>query len=173
MTFQIFHPDTAPPESRGLLENMRGPSLGLIPELPGIFAGAPALLEAYAGMKAALDKTSLSIMEKEVVLRAAAHELGCIHCITVQDGHDIDEEIIAATEEGKPLPDTRLEALRDYAVGVIRNEGRPSENAKIQFLRNGYGPRHALEIVLCVGIVAIAAYTASLAHSALEKRYTH
>lgn len=169
MTFQIYTPQTAPPGARSLLERMRDVG-GFVPELAGVFAGAPALLEAYGAMKDSLEKTSLSEEEREVVLRAAAHEDNCARCVAKNPyRQDVDEEILAAADTGRPLADPRLEALRQYTIEVMWHHGRPTDEAKERFIAAGYGPQQALEIVLCIALVTIAAYTASLAHRALEE----
>jgi alkylhydroperoxidase family enzyme len=168
MTFQIFTPQTAPPGARSLLERMKDAG-GFIPELAGVFAGAPALLEAYEAVKACTEKCSLSEEEREVVLRAAAHEDNCARgVLRPVSGQDVDEEVLAAADTGRPLADSRLEALRQYTIGVMWHHGRPSDEAKDHFIAAGYGPQQALEIVLCISLVTMASYTASLAHKSLR-----
>ena len=52
--------ETAPEKSRPILENIQK-SFKFIPNLFGVFANSPVLLEGYLGLEKAFDKGSLKI----------------------------------------------------------------------------------------------------------------
>jgi alkylhydroperoxidase family enzyme len=168
MTFQIYSQNDAPPASREALFRAQE-GFGYVPPLLGIFAGSPALLNAYMSMDEWMKKASFSEMEREVVLKTVAHMSNCAWCASPDpDSQDEASNDISNAEQGQKLDDEKLEALRLYATSVMQHHGRPGEEAKQKFLAAGYGPQQALEIVLGVGLVTVAALTASLAHTALE-----
>jgi alkylhydroperoxidase family enzyme len=173
MTFQIYSQENAPPESRPALAKA-AEDHGYIPDLIGVFAEAPALLNAYMGMDEWMKKTSLNTIEREVVLKTTAHMSNCSWCSSVsEDGEEVPADITRSAEQGRRLDDQRLEALRQYTIGVMQHRGRPSDEAKQAFIHAGYGPQQALEIVLAAGMMTVAAMAASLAHSALSAPVKH
>ncbi len=71
--------ETAPEKSRPLLEKIQK-SFKFIPNLFGVFANSPVLLEGYLGLEGAFDKGSLSAVERSIVLLAASVENSCKYC---------------------------------------------------------------------------------------------
>lgn len=173
MTFQIHTQDTAPPESRQALIKAQE-EIGYVPDLLGVFAQSPALVNAYMAMEEWMKKTSLSPIEREVVMKTTAHMSNCAWCASAAGiNDDVPAEIGRSAEQGLRFDDAKLEALRQYTIGVMQHHGRPSDEAKEQFIEAGYGPQQALEIVLAAGMMTVAAMAASLAHSVLESRIRH
>lgn len=174
MTFQIYSSATAPLESRYALEKTEQ-DMGYVPDLLGVFAESPALLNAYVAMGDWMKKTSFDTLEREVVLKTAGQMTGCSWCASagLNSVNDIPHELSRSAEQGRKLDDPRLEALRLYAVSVIENHGRPAEDVKQRFIEAGYGPQQALEIILAAGMMTIASFSAGLAHRVLESRLRH
>ncbi len=173
MTFQIYSEETAPPESRAALSKAAGEH-GFVPDLLGVFAASPALLNAYMSMDEYMKQTSLSPIEREVVLKTTAHMSNCSWCTSASDEQaEVPSDIARSAEQGRRLDDAKLEALRQYSIGVMQHHGRPSDEAKQKFIQAGYGPQQALEIVLAAGMMTIAAMSASLAHSVLASGTRH
>jgi len=71
--------ETAPEKSRPLLENVQK-SFKFIPNLFGVFANSPVLLEGYLGLEKVFDKGSLSAVERQVILLSASVENQCAYC---------------------------------------------------------------------------------------------
>ena len=71
--------ETAPEKSRPLLEKIQK-SFKFIPNLFGVFANSPVLLEGYLGLEGAFEKGSLSAVERQIVLLAASVENSCRYC---------------------------------------------------------------------------------------------
>lgn len=174
MTFQIYSEETAPPQSRDALTKVQHDK-GYVPDLIGVFAQSPSLLNAYLAMDEAMKQTSLTPIERDVALKTAGHLSNCSWCASagLDDRRGIPDDISLAAEEGRRLDDAKLEALRQYTISLMQNQGRPSEEAKQNFINAGYGPQQALDIVLAAGMIAVAAMAASLAHSVLESRLRH
>lgn len=174
MTFQIYSEETAPPRSRETLAKVQN-DMGYVPDLLGVFAQSPSLLTAYMAMDEGMKQSSLTPVEREVALKTAGHMTACAWCASagLNDNRDIPAEISRSAEQGRRLDDAKLEALRQYTVSLMQNHGRPSDEAKRNFIDAGYGPQQALDIVLAAGMMTVAAMAASLAHSVLESRIRH
>ena len=71
--------ETAPEKSRPLLEKIQK-SFKFIPNLFGVFANSPVMLEGYLGLEGAFEKGSLSAVERSIVLLAASVENSCKYC---------------------------------------------------------------------------------------------
>jgi hypothetical protein len=63
--------ETAPEKCRPLLENIQK-SFKFIPNLFGVFANSPVLLDGYLGLEKAFDKGSLSAVERQIILLSAS-----------------------------------------------------------------------------------------------------
>lgn len=87
---------------------------------------------------------------------------GCHLCVAMHTAKltalDADSELIAALrgESPLPLPDERLEGVRQFTLAVIEASGAVDDDTLQSFLAHGYTPRNALEVVLGIG-----AYTMS------------
>ena len=67
MSLTVQTIDNAPEQARGLLEKAES-KYGFVPNILGVMAQAPALLEAYMTLSGLFDQTSLSATERQVVL---------------------------------------------------------------------------------------------------------
>ena len=174
MTFQIYSQENAPAQSRDGLARAQS-ELGYVPDLLGVFAQSPALLNSYIAMDDWMKKSSFDATEREVVLKTAAHMSNCSWCASavLNEKGGAPPEVSRAAEQGLRIDDACLEALRQYTIGVMDHRGRPTDEAIEKFLEAGYGPQQALEIVLAAGMMTMAAMAASLAHRVLESRVRH
>ena len=67
MDFIVHTKDSAPQEAKPLLEGSEA-KFKFVPGLHAVMAEAPALLEAYQAVSAIWAKTSLSVLERQIVL---------------------------------------------------------------------------------------------------------
>ena len=68
MSRYVFHtPKTAPESARAILDETHQ-KLGFVPNLYADLANAPTVLEAYVAISAYFDQTSLTPVERQVVL---------------------------------------------------------------------------------------------------------
>jgi AhpD family alkylhydroperoxidase len=173
MTFQFYTIDDAPDAARGDLEKVKE-KFGFVPAIAAIFAGAPAVLEAFVALERVMEKTSFTPTERAVIFLTASEENDSRYCIAAHiksaESAGVADDVIRALYQGEPLRDPKLEALRQYTLGVMENHGRPSEAAKKRFLGTGYAPRQALEAVLGITAKTLTNYTARLAHTQLDQQ---
>lgn len=166
--------ESAPAASRELLK-AAGSKFGFVPNLLGMFANAPALLEGYLTLAGIFDKTSLSPTERQVVLLAVSFENGCEYCMAAHSAiagmQHVDQGVISALRDGKPIADAKLESLRFLAAETVRTRGWPSSDAVSRFTGAGYSPAQALEVVLGVGLKTLSNYANHLAATPLDAAF--
>lgn len=142
--------ETAPEAARPLLESARG-KFGFLPNLLGKLANAPAALEAYLAVAAAFDKSSLSPLERQVVLLTASYVNRCPYCVSVHSlvasRSGADQATLEALRHGRPVVDTRLEALRRYTEHLILQRGQAAEDETLRFLGAGFQKAQIFDVI--------------------------
>jgi uncharacterized peroxidase-related enzyme len=161
--FTIHSIQTAPAAALTLLEGSLK-KYGFVPNLHGGLAEAPAALEAYIELTALFDKTSLSPIERQVVLLAVSIENQCTYCVAA---HSMiakrmvkaDPAIVNALRNCAPLPDVKLDVLATFARAVVKNRGMVCGKTLDNFIAAGYTRSQALEVVLGVAFKTLSNYT--------------
>lgn len=163
--------ESAPTGSREDLTEVKS-QLGFVPNLMGVMANSPALLQAYRAVSAIFDTSSLSPTERQIVLLTTSALNECDYCMaahTVIAGmQKVDPKIIEALRNGKPIDDVRLETLRQFTADVVETRGWPSEESKRRFINVGYSSSQMLEVVLGIGLKTLSNYTNHLASTPLD-----
>lgn len=174
MTFRVHSVKDAPPDAKGTLKKINE-TYGFQPNIMGIFAEAPPLLDAYVTLSRMMERTSLSPAERYVVLLTTSRENGCEYCMAVDSAggkkENVPEHVIQSLRNDQPIKDERLEALRLYTRDIVINRGRVSDDVKNNFLKAGYEPQQALEIILGIGFKILSNYTSRLAHPPLDNEF--
>jgi uncharacterized peroxidase-related enzyme len=173
-TFPVHTVETAPSASAPFIEGARK-AFGLVPNLIGVFANSPAVVEGYLALAAAFQKSSLSPLEREVVLIAASVENACHYCVaahtTVTQGQKLDQNVIAQVRAGAPIADAKLEALRAFTTKLVRERGWASDADVQLFIAAGYTKAAVLEVVLGIGLKTISNYTNHIAETPLDAAF--
>ncbi len=174
MTFKVHSEKDAPPDAKNALKKVSD-SYGFQPNIMGIFAEAPPLLDAYVTLGRMLEKTSLSPAERYIVMLTASSENDCEYCVAADSAgakkENVPDDVVSAIRDGRTIADSRLEAFRQYARDLMKNRGRVSDDVKNDFLKAGYGPQQALEIVLGIGMKTLSNYTSRLSHTPLDSEF--
>ena len=161
-TFTQHTPASAPEKSRPMLDGAIA-KLGFLPNLYAHLAEAPAALEAYFGLSAQFDKTSLSPAERQVVLLAASVENGCEFCVAAhtmlaQVMANVPTAIVDALRAAETVPDSRLDALAGFTRSMVRDRGWVSDEASRAFYSAGFNQQQAIEVVLGVTMKTLSNY---------------
>lgn len=161
-TFTQHTPETAPEKARPMLEGAIA-TLGFLPNLYAHLAEAPAALEAYFGLSAQFDKTSLSPEERQVVLLAASVENGCEFCVAAhsmiaREMAKVPAETVDALRAAETLPQPRLDALANFTRALVRDRGWASDAASSAFFAAGFDRQQAIEVVLGVAMKTLSNY---------------
>lgn len=172
--FQIHDIASAPKESAPILDKVSH-NLGFVPNLFGVMAEAPALLEAYSTLSGLFHKSSFTPTERLVVLLAVSAENHCGYCVaahsTIAAVQRVPEAVVAAIRDGRPIDDNRLEALRSFARTLVQKRGFASDEDVQTFLTAGYTKRNVLEAVLGVGMKTLSNYTNHLAKTPVDSAF--
>jgi AhpD family alkylhydroperoxidase len=163
----VLTPATAPADSQPLVAKSLANN-GFLPNLIGVLAHAPVALETYMTVGAINARSSLSLIEREVVQLTAAHQHGCDFCLA---GHGAvvlkkagqTRATATALQTGAATGDLRLDAVADFTRAVIRSRGAVHDSEYQAFLSHGYGPQQALEIILGVSLATLCNFANSLA----------
>ena len=170
-TLPLVDPETAPEASRALLEAAQAET-GMIPNLYRAMANSPQLLEGYRALYRLFDATSLTPVERQVVLLSVSYINACSYCMA---GHSlmaefagVTPEIIAALRAGEPLPDSKLAALAAFTRAVVEGRGQLADDQLQVFLDAGYTQTQVLEVILGVGVKTMSNYTNHVVHTPLD-----
>ncbi|MGO2103412.1 MAG: carboxymuconolactone decarboxylase family protein [Psychroflexus halocasei] len=173
-TLKVHNIETAPEESKGLLEQSQK-SNGMIPNLHGVLAGAPKILEAYQTLHELFTKSSFNNEELTVVWQAINVEHECHYCVPAHTGiakmMKVDDDITEALRNETPLEDAKLEALRTMTLGIVRNRGNVSQEDLDAFYEAGYGEAQVLEIILGLSQKTISNYVNHIANTSVDEPF--
>ena len=168
--FPVHTINSAPARSRPMLTDA-GSAFGFVPNLLGMLAEAPAALEAYLGVSAAFQKSSLTPAEQQVVLLAVSVMNECQYCVaahtTIANGARVPAGVVEALRGGQPIADPKLEALRRFTESVVRERGWANE-ALAAFYEAGYSRPQVLEVLVGVTQKTLSNYSNHLAETPLD-----
>ncbi|GAB4192179.1 MAG: carboxymuconolactone decarboxylase family protein [Phycisphaeraceae bacterium] len=161
MKVPTLTPETAPETARDLLSAVNK-KLGFTPNLLGKMAHAPSVLKAYLQLSELFSQTSLSPVQRHVVLLSISRENGCHYCMAAHSAlakmDGVDHEVVESLREGKPIGDEALEALAELAVELVERRGWPKAETLDRFLASGYTQAQVLEVILGVAFKTLSNY---------------
>ena len=172
--FTLHDETTAPDDSKPLLAKSQK-AFGMVPGLHAVMAEAPGLLDAYQQVHELFLNSSFDKDEITVVWQTVNVENNCHYCVPAHTGiakaMGVDDAITEALRNETPLPNARLEALRDFTLSVVRDRGNV-DDAKVQaFLDAGFTKRNILEVVLGYSQKVMSNYTNHLAQTPVDKPF--
>jgi len=149
--FPIHTVDSAPEASKPFLEKSLA-AFGRVPGLHGTMAEAPAMLEGYQILhKLFAESTSFDADELTVVWQAINVEHECHYCVPAHTGiakmMKVDDAISEALRNETPLPNARLEALRNFTLQMVRSRGNATDDEVQAFLDAGFTKQQILEVI--------------------------
>lgn len=153
--FEFHNTETAPEKAKSVLADAEK-QMGFIPNLYAGLANAPAALQAYLSLSEHFSHTSLSPVEQQVVLLATSVENGCEFCVAAHSMiakamMNVPEPVVTALREGNEPDEPKLAALATFTRAVVNERGWVLEHPTYQrFLKSGYQPEQALEVILGV-----------------------
>jgi uncharacterized peroxidase-related enzyme len=174
----LFSPvdlETAPEKSRPLLENVQK-SYKFIPNLFGVFANTPVLLEGYMALQKAFDKGSLSAVERQIILLSASVENRCGYCIAAHSTVlkailHAPAEIVSAVRANEPVSDPKLQALVALTKEIVTERGHVSEQVMDNFRATGYQKDQVLEVLIGVALKTMSNYLDHISHTELDSAF--
>jgi len=174
----LFSPvavDTAPEGSRPLLEKIQK-SFKFIPNLFGVFANSPVLLEGYLGLEGVFDKGTLSAVERQIILLAASVENSCKYCTAAHSTLlkaflHVPADVVSAVRSNLPLPDPKSNALVALTKEIVAKRGYVEAQTIENFLAAGYRKDQILEVLMGVALKTISNYTDHISPTELDQAF--
>ena len=174
MSYTVHDKSSAPSEARPLLEKAES-GYGFVPNLLGVMAESPALLEAYMTMNQIFEKTDFSASERQVVLLAVSEDNECGYCTAAHTAiasmQGVPEAVAKAAAEGREIDDSKLEALRRFTRTVVATRGNPQQEDITGFFDAGYERRHVFDVLTGVGMKTLSNYTNHIADTPIDSQF--
>ena len=174
MGFTVHTIGTAPEKSKALLEDSQK-RFQFVPNLHGVMAESPVLLEAYKTMADLYGKLELSVLERQIVLLAINFENDCDYCMAAHSAIAMMEKmpagILAAMRDGLPLGDARLEALRGFAAKMTRERGWADEGDVKSMHDVGYTNQTIQEVIFAIGFKTMSNYVNHIAATPVDAAF--
>ena len=174
MKFNIHNLETASTESKPLLEKSLA-GFGMIPNLHGVLAESPAVLQAYQELTGLFQQTSFNKEEITVVWQTINAEHECHYCLpahtAVAHSMGVDNDVIEALSKKAELPSQKLKILQETTLSLVKNRGKVSDVEISKFTEAGYNQQHMLEIILGISHKVISNYVNHLAQTPLDEPF--
>ena len=169
--FNVHTKETAQPDAAQLLGNAEK-AFGFVPNLLGVFAESPATLKGYLTLGKIFDESSFSPVERQVIILAASRFNECYYCMAAHsvaaDMHGVPADVVEAIRNDQPIPDDKLETLRDFTTAIVEKRGWVSELDIDAFIAAGYTKAQILEVILGVSFKTISNYVNHIVDTPLD-----
>ena len=165
--------DDAEPEARDLLVGAQK-KLGFIPNMYGVMANSPGLLNSYMqGYSAFREKSGFSAIEQEVIFLSVSQANGCEYCMAAHSflaeaASGVPADVTAAIRDSKTIPDIKLSALNVFTRVMVTKRGLPERADVEAFLSAGYKEKDILEIILAIAVKTISNYSNHIFHTDVD-----
>ncbi|GAA4048172.1 carboxymuconolactone decarboxylase family protein [Hymenobacter glaciei] len=171
--FTYHTPDTAPEKSQEALQRVLN-KFGIIPNQDKILAVAPSIYEAYNhSFDLFLGKSSLSLLEGQIVIMTASFENNSPYCMAVHtwgmEMTKVPQDVIDSLRNGEPIKDSKLEALRSFTKDLLVCHGHVDESAIAAFIDAGYTQQNIVEVIGGLSAKMISNYINILAKTELDE----
>lgn len=169
--------ESADPAAKPILEQAKK-NLGFVPNMYGMMANSPELLETYVhGYQLFRAASGFTPVEQEVVFLTVSVENGCDYCVAAHSliasaMSKVPAEVTEALRNGTPIPDTRLEALRSFTRTMIVKRGLPVASDIEQFRNAGFSDKQALDIILGIAVKTISNYSNHILHTEVDAPFS-
>ena len=170
----VYNEQNCPAESKPILEQIRS-AYGFIPNLMGIMAVSPAVLNAYKTLSSIFEETSFTAVERQIVLMTVSYKNNCNYCMaahsTISKMQKIDPDIIDKLRTGQEITDLKLESLRRFTISVLETNGYPNQVEIDKFLAVGYTSASIFELVLGIGLKTISNYINHISETPIDQNF--
>ncbi len=167
--------ETAPEQSRPILENVKK-SFKFIPNLFGVFANSPTMLEGYVGLEKVFGAGTFSPVERQIILLSASVENRCDYCIAAHSTLlkaflHVPAEVVSAVRSNEPVSDLKLAALIALTKEIVTERGHVSAQVMDNFLAAGYQKNQVLEVLVGVALKTMSNYLDHISPTELDPAF--
>jgi len=170
-TLKIHTIESAPSESKASLEQSVK-DYGMLPNLHGVLATSPQLLEAYKMLGNLFQNSSFNDEELTIIWQTINVEHECNYCVpahtAVAHMMKIDPALTEILRNREAMPNEKLQVLHNTTLSIVRNRGQISDSELEAFYKAGYEERQVLEIILGLAQKTISNYTNHIANTPVD-----
>ncbi|MCW2119619.1 carboxymuconolactone decarboxylase family protein [Flavobacterium sp. 7A] len=170
-TLKIHTIESAPEQSKPLLEKSLK-AYGIVPNLHGVLAEAPGILQGYQDLHDLFVNSSFNNDELTVVWQTINVEHDCHYCVPAHTGiaHSmkVDPAITEALRNRTSMPNAKLQALHVFTLAMVRDRGYVSDADLDDFYAAGYEQRQVLEVILGLSQKVISNYVNHVAATPID-----
>jgi len=173
---KIHTSSDAPAASKKALDSLIK-TFGWAPNVLGIFAGSPVLIQSYEALFEIINSnSSFTPAEREIIQIVNNIENDCDYCMaahsTVAKMQNLfPDGQLEALRKSKPLADSKQQALHTFALEVLKQKGRITEAQATTFKTAGYTDEHILEIIVHSAFKVITNFTNNMAEPPLDEPF--
>jgi AhpD family alkylhydroperoxidase len=142
--------------------------IGFVPNLAAVLASSPTALACFGTLQDGLRGSTLSPLEREVAGLAVSFENDCAYSMAAHStfavGAGAARDLLSALRAGEPIDDPRLEAVRRFAVALVRDHGHGRDAF-------GLSAEEQLEVAAQVVYTTLANLVANLADPPLDEPF--
>jgi len=172
--FTYHDKHTAPADAVPLMEAAES-TFGFVPNLVAVMAESPALTEGYLKLTEIFDKSGLSPVERQVVLLAVSRYHACHYCMAAYTVlarmTGVEEPVIQALRDNRPVPDARLEALRAFTVDMLEQRGWVSDEAVQRFVDAGFTRGNVGDVLVGIALKTMSNYINHMAGTEVDQAF--
>lgn len=160
-----------------LILNRAKSRIGYIPNIYGMMANSPSMLETYTvGDSAFRQESIFSNSEKEIIYLTISRENKCRYCVAVHSTladtvSNVPVEITEAIREDKKIPDRKYSSLIKFTQSMVTTHGQPSIDEVKDFRSAGYSERHILDIIHAIAIKTMSNYSNHLFNTPIDDMF--
>ncbi|MEE4542492.1 carboxymuconolactone decarboxylase family protein [Streptomyces sp. V4-01] len=167
--------DTAPESARPSLAGLHT-AFGLIPNVAGVMAGSPTLLNSFfAAFGQVRGAGTFTPGERQVLLLSNAVANDCAWAVAFHSFEAVEDGVAPAEVDAirrRQLPaDPRFAALSALTRTLIDKRGHLDDADLRSFAAAGFGDAQVLEVVTCLAISTMSNHAANVARPPLEEAF--
>ena len=150
-------------------------TMGFVPNMYGIMANNPALLDAYTYTYHTFrDNAGFTTIEQEVIFLSVAYENECDYCVAAHSFvgdkmSGVPTEVTNAIREGREISDLKLSALSTFTRLITKTRANITNEDIEAFLSVGYDENHILGVITGIGVKTFSNYSNHLTNTPLDE----
>ena len=173
--FTIKTTQTAPETSKKLLGAIEA-NLGFVPNIYGVFASAPAALNALVSLNSAFAESSFTPVEQEIIALTTSVYNQCPYCVaghsTFALKHGVELETVSAIRAGGVSNNPRLQALGLMTLSILDKKGAIGAFEMRKFLNAGFRSSQTLELLAGIAGKIMTNYASKFTRLPLDEKFS-
>ncbi len=145
--------------------------IGMVPNLFGTFANAPAVLKGYLGFSDSLTNGALTAKQREVIALAVGQANACQYCLSAHTlmakGAGLSTHEILDARQGNSS-DALTNALASLAVAIVEKRGQLQDDDVALARAAGVNDELLVEVIAQVALNTLTNYTNHIAQTAID-----